>query len=153
MRPGRSLALAILLLASLATASPLVDPYLEDLRVGRHGGADEIVLVDGWPAGLFEPAHWSVAWEAAWRQAAFDPAGFLEQAPGLCACFSTDDEALAWLAARIRAWDGRDALASDGEARDPAFLTGALLAKRALDQSRAGDARRDAWFLWYYLLH
>ena len=142
MRPGRSLALAILLLASLATASPLVDPYLEDLRVGRHGGADEIVLVDGWPAGLFEPAHWSVAWEAAWRQAAFDPAGFLEQAPGLCACFSTDDEALAWLAARIRAWDGRDALASDGEARDPAFLTGALLAKRALDQSRAGDARR-----------
>jgi len=136
MTNGRSLLLGLFLLTTTATASPLVDPYLEDLRVGRHGGADAVVLEDGWPAGLFAPAHWSTAWEGAWRRAAADPAGFLVHAPGLRACFASDDAARAWLDTRLRAWSERD-----GTEPGPDVLREARLAKRALDLVAAGDTR------------
>ncbi|MBU0743390.1 transglycosylase SLT domain-containing protein [bacterium] len=139
MSPGRTLALTIVLFSVAASASPLVDPFVEDLRVGRCRTIDDVVSEDGWPAGLFEPAHWSEAWSGSWRRAATDPGAFLQSAPGLLSCFATDGEALAWLADRLRVWEQRDSLARNDRASLPSALWEEVLTKRALDQAGGGD--------------
>ena len=115
-----------LLIAAPAFADLLVDPFLEDLRVGRYEDVDEIRLVEGWPEELFAPAHWSAAWDSAWSR--------LEDVPS--PLLVPENHALDWLAARRADWDARETLSTP-----PDFLLADVLAKRALDLAGT-DPRR-----------
>lgn len=117
-------ALVCVLFAVPAAAALLVDPFLEDVRVGAYGTLDEVETIDGWPADLFASPHWSAAWVAAWDRAATD-------APPLR--LPPPETARAWLDARRAAWTVRDSLAAAGTTDLPDFLRESLLAKRVLD--------------------
>jgi len=137
MSPGRILAIACLLFAASAcSAAMLVDPFLEDLRVGRYTDIDDIETRDGWPIALFEPAHWSEQWTQAWHVlgAKTTPVPVLLEHG-----FTTRDDAAAWLAHRLAAWNRRDALAADPSSDLPPGLAGDLLAKRSLDLVALGS--------------
>ncbi len=139
MSTGRILVFALLLYATCASATPPLDPFVEDLRVGRHRAAEDLELVDGWPAGLFAPAQRSTAWEAAWAVASHDPAAFLDQAIGLRSCFTTDTEARTWLTDRIRLWETRDDLECCGDRLTrPAQWKGEMTMS-VLDMVQAGE--------------
>ncbi len=141
MSPGRILAVVCLLFAASAcSATMLVDPFLEDLRVGRYTDIDDIETCAGWPAALFEPAHWSEQWMQAWDNLGAEPApavALLEYG------FTSRDAAAAWLDLRLAAWNRRDALAALPASDLPPGLAGDLLAKRALDLAAKG-ADQDA---------
>ena len=129
------MSLVILLTAAGAAASPLVDPFLEDLRVGRYATVDDLDPADGWPAGLFAPAHWSQAWERAWREVRVPSDTEAVVAALFEAAFASPDAQRIWLETRLRAWEARDNLAAEPDAH----LSAAVLGKRALDQVAAGD--------------
>ncbi len=45
-----------------AQAAVIVDPFLEDFRIGDLGDPAQITLIDGWPAGLMTPLVIDPAW-------------------------------------------------------------------------------------------
>jgi hypothetical protein len=131
MSPGRILAfVCFLLAASTCSATMLVDPFLEDLRVGRYADSDDIESRDGWPIALFEPAHWSQHWTDAWHTLDAEPAPIVAL---LEFGFASREAATVWLAHRRETWNGRNELAAGPAEAMPPGLAGDLLAKRALD--------------------
>ena len=55
----------LLLLPGLAHAGgPFFDPFVERFAVGAYRNPDDLVLVDGWPAGLWDTAKVDSAWYA-----------------------------------------------------------------------------------------
>ena len=51
-----------------AQAAVIVDPFLEDFRIGDLGDPAQITLIDGWPAGLMTPLVIDPAWAQSARQ-------------------------------------------------------------------------------------
>ncbi len=135
MSPGRILAFVFMLfIASVSSAAMLVDPFLEDLRVGTYSTVDEIEARDGWPADLFASPNWSPGWEQAWRRITETSVEAVSHHTRLGHYFHDGKNPHRDLAL-IRAWTKRDSLAGDISAFLPPLFAEDLYTKRVLDQA------------------
>ncbi len=120
---------------SVRAADPVYDPFVEKFAVGAWPTPDDLEIVDGWPAGLWEPARADSSWFVAGRAALRFPEGTLSGRLAGALTGSYDLNAWRADAARDLADPLREGLVSGICA--PTLLAFAALAEG--DSTRAGS--------------